>query len=85
MNPIGNKKDLELTTNELKNLAYAYLEKYNSSKQQLRTHLLKKFLLKSKKVSDKKGLLSLIDTVILSLENNNLINDKIFSESKAKI
>ena len=63
MNPIGNKKELEFTTNELKNLAYVYLEKYNPSKQQLRTYLLKKYLLKSKKISDKKGLLSLIDSV----------------------
>ena len=44
MNPIKNKKDLETTINEIRNFAYAYLEKYSSSKQQLRTYLFKKFL-----------------------------------------
>ena len=42
MNPIKNKKDLETLIDEIKNLAYSYLEKYSPSKQQLRTFLLKK-------------------------------------------
>ena len=46
MNPIKNKKDLDTKINELRNVAYAYLEKYNPSKQQLRTYLVKKFLKK---------------------------------------
>ena len=46
MNPIKNKKDLETTINEIRNFAYAYLEKYSPSKQQLRTYLFKKFLKK---------------------------------------
>ena len=44
VNPIKNKKDLETTINEIRNFAYAYLEKYSPSKQQLRTYLFKKFL-----------------------------------------
>ena len=44
VNPIKNKKDLDTKINELRNFAYVYLEKYNPSKQQLRTYLFKKFL-----------------------------------------
>ena len=50
MNPIKNKKDLETTINEVRNFAYAYLEKYSPSKQQLRTYLFKKFLKKNQKI-----------------------------------
>ena len=46
MNPIKNKKNLEATINDIRNLAYLYLEKYNSSKQQLRTYLFKKLIKK---------------------------------------
>ena len=46
MNPIKNKKDLEGTIEELRKSAYAYLEKYSPSKQQLRTYLFKKSLKK---------------------------------------
>ena len=46
VNPIKNKKDLETTINDIRNFAYAYLEKYSPSKQQLRTYLFKKFLKK---------------------------------------
>ena len=44
MNPIKNKKDLEATIDEIRNFAYSYLEKYNPSKQQLRTYLFKKLI-----------------------------------------
>ena len=84
MNPIGNKKELEFTTNELKNLAYVYLEKYNPSKQQLRTYLFKKFLKKNQKISNKKELFNLIDVVISTLEDQKLISDKYYSDTKTK-
>ena len=42
MNPIKNKKDLETTIDEVRKFAYAYVEKYNPSKQQLKVYLLKK-------------------------------------------
>ncbi len=45
MNPTSNKKDFEDLTTNLRDLAYAYLEKYSPSKQQLKVHLLKKVLL----------------------------------------
>ena len=40
MNPTSNKKDFDELTTNLKDLAYSYLEKYNPSKQQLKTYLL---------------------------------------------
>ena len=42
MNPTSNKKDFEDLTTNLKDLAFAYLEKYSPSKQQLKVYLLKK-------------------------------------------
>ena len=45
MIPIRNKKKtLEATVEEMRNFAFAYVEKYAPSKQQLRTYLLKKYL-----------------------------------------
>ena len=84
MNPIKNKKDLETTINDLRGFAYDYLEKYSPSKQQLRTYLFKKFLRRNKIVHNKKELFELIDTVISSLIDLNLISDKYYSDSKAK-
>ncbi len=46
MNPIKNKKDLNTTIEEIKNFAYSYLDKYNPSKQQLKTYLYKKMIKK---------------------------------------
>ena len=84
MNPIENKKDLEATIDELRNFAYTYLEKYSPSKQQLKMLLFKKYLKKNKKIFNKKELFNLIDTVILSLEKNNLLSDKYYSDAKSK-
>ena len=84
MNPIKNKKDLETIINEIRNFAYAYLEKYSPSKQQLRTYLLKKFLRRNQKISNKKELFNLIDEVISTLANQRLISDRYYSDTKAK-
>ena len=84
VNPIKNKKDLEATINELRSYAYAYLEKYSPSKQQLRTYLFKKFLKKNQNISGKREVFSLIDSVILTLSEQNLINDKHYSDIKSK-
>ncbi len=54
MNPIKNKKDLETTIDEIKNFAYSYLDKYNPSKQQLKTYLYKKFIRKKQNILNKK-------------------------------
>ena len=46
MDPISNKKDFEDLTIKLRDLAYSYIEKYNPSRQQTKTFLLKKYLTK---------------------------------------
>ena len=57
MNPIKNKKDLEATIEEIKNFAYSYLDKYNPSKQQLKTYLYKKLIKRKQKITNKKEIL----------------------------
>ena len=84
MNPIKNKKDLETTINEIRNFAYAYLEKYSPSKQQLRTYLFKKFLKKNQKITNKKELFNLIDVIISTLVDQKVISDKYYSDTKTK-
>jgi hypothetical protein len=56
MNPTVNKSDFEDLTTNLRDLAYSYLEKYSPSKQQLKVHLLKKYLTKIKEQNLKKKL-----------------------------
>ena len=84
MNPIINKKDLETTINELRNFAYDYIARYSCSKLQLRTFLFKKYLKKKQKNYNKKELFNLIDTVISTLEDQKLVSDKYYSDSKSK-
>ena len=84
MNPIKNKKDLEATIDEIRNFSYSYLEKYNPSKQQLRTYLFKKLIKKNQKISSKKEIFNLIDTVISSLVDQKLLSDKYYSDAKSK-
>ncbi len=84
MNPIKNKKNLELTVEEIRNFAYNYLEKYSPSKQQLRIYLFKKLLKKRQLNHTKKELFNLIDEVISSLEDKNLVNDRLFSDAKSR-
>ena len=85
MIPIRNrKKTLEVTVEEMRNFAFAYVEKYAPSKQQLKTYLLKKYLKASITNVKKNDITNLIDIVLLDLEKNKFINDKFYSESKAK-
>ena len=85
MNPTLNKKDFEDLTTNLKDLAYGYLEKYSPSKQQLKVYLLKKYLTKIKGIHSKKEVSVIIDEILLNLENNKLINDEMYSDSKARM
>ena len=85
MNPTSNKSDFEDLTTSLKDLAYSYLEKYSPSKQQLKTYLLKKYLLKFKSSRSKKDITNLIDEILKNLEKNKLINDEFYSDSKARM
>jgi regulatory protein len=84
VNPIKNKKDLEATIDEIRNFAYSYLEKYSPSKQQLRIYLFKKVVKKKLKISNNKEIFNLIDSIIISLEKQNFVNDKFYSDSKSK-
>ena len=85
MNPTSNKSDFEDLTTNLKDLAYAYLEKYNPSKQQLKVYLLKKYLTKIKGTKSKKEVTSIIDEIIFNLEKNRILNDEMYSDSKARM
>ena len=85
MNPTLNKSDFEDLTTNLKDLAYSYLEKYNPSKQQLKVYLLKKYLTKIKGSKSKKEVTSIIDEIILSLEKKRILNDEMYSDSKARM
>ena len=84
MNPIKNKKDLEATIDEIRNYAYSYLEKYSPSKQQLRIFLFKKLIKKKQKISSKREVFNLIDSVISTLTDQKLLSDKYYSDAKSK-
>ena len=84
MNPIKNKKDLEMTIKEIRKFSYSYLEKYSPSKQQLRTYLFKKLVKKNQKISSKREIFNLIDSVIASLVDQKLLSDKYYSDAKSK-
>ena len=85
MIPIRNKKKtLEVTVEEMRNFAFGYVEKYAPSKQQLKTYLLKKYLKASIPNVKKQDITNLIDIVLSDLEKNKFINDKFYSDSKAK-
>ena len=85
MIPIRNrKKTLQVTVDEMRGFAFAYVEKYAPSKQQLKTYLLKKYMKLSASDSRKKDVNKLIDIVLSDLEKNKFINDQFYSESKAK-
>jgi len=85
MIPIRNKKKtLKVTVDEMRDFALAYVEKYAPSKQQLKTYLLKKYLRISVPNVKKQDVNNLIDIVLSDLEKSKFVNDKFYSESKAK-
>ena len=85
MIPIRNKKKtLKVTVEEMRNFAFAYVEKYAPSKQQIKTYLLKKYLKFSVPDVKKQDVNNLINIVLSDLEKNRFINDKFYSDSKAK-
>ena len=85
MIPIKNKKkNLEATVEEMRNFAFAYIEKYAPSKQQLKTYLLKKYLKANVSSVNKSDINDLINIILEDLEKTKFINDKFYSNSKAK-
>ena len=73
-----------MTVEEMRNFASSYVEKYAPSKQQLKTYLLKKYLRSTGQNIKKQDINNLIDVVLIDLEKNKFINDKFYSDSKAK-
>ena len=72
------------TIDNIRNLAYSYLEKYNPSKQQLKTYLFKKLIKVNQRKSSKKEIFNLIDSVISSLVDQKFLSDKYYSDAKSK-
>ena len=85
MDPISNKKDFEDLTTNLRDLAFSYIEKYSPSKQQVKTYLLKKYLNKFQGSKSKKDISAIIDKIVSNLEKNRLIDDRLYSDSKARV
>ena len=85
MIPIRNKKKtLKVTVEEMRNFAFSYIEKYAPSKQQLKTYLLKKYLKGSGTSVKKNDVVNLIDIILSDLQKDKFIDDKFYSDSKAK-
>ena len=85
MIPIRNKKKtLAVTVEEMRNFAFTYVEKYAPSKQQLKTYLIKKYINTKIPIVNKKNITDLISIVLEDLETNKFVNDKFYSESKAR-
>ena len=84
MNPTKNRKNLEGVIEDIRNFAYSYLEKYNPSKQQLKTYLFKKLIQVNQKKTSKKEIFDLIDSVISTLVDQKLLSDKYYSDTKSK-
>jgi len=84
MNPIKNKKNLEASIEDIRNFSYSYIEKYSPSKQQLRTYLFKKLIKNKQRITSKKEIFNLIDSVIATLEEQKFLSDKFYSDAKSK-
>ena len=80
----NKKKNLEATVEEMRNFSYAYIDKYSPSKQQLKIYLLKKYLKSTSSGINKNNLKDLIDIVLEDLQQKKFLNDKFYSDSKAK-
>ena len=85
MDPISNKKEFDDLTANLRDLAYSYIEKYNPSKQQTKTYLLKKYLKKFQGSKQKKEVTEIINNIVLNLEKGSFLNDSLYSISRARM
>ncbi len=85
MDPISNKKEFDDLTINLRDLAYSYIEKYNPSKQQTKTYLLKKYLTKFQGSRQRKEVTEIIDNIVSNLEKSHFLNDSLYSDSKARV
>ena len=85
MDPISNKKEFDDLTTNLRDLAYSYIEKYNPSKQQIKTYLLKKYLKKFQGSKQKKEVTEIIENIVSNLEKSHFLNDSLYSDSRARM
>ena len=85
MDPISNKKEFDDLTLNLRDLAYSYIEKYNPSKQQTKTYLLKKYLTKFQGSKQRKEITEIIDNIVSNLEKSHFLNDRLYADSKARM
>ena len=85
MDSISNKKEFDDLTINLRDLAYSYIEKYNPSKQQTKTYLLKKYLTKFQGSKQRKEITEIIDNIVSNLEKSHFLNDRLYSDSKARV
>ena len=69
----------------MRSFAFAYVDKYAPSKQQLKTYLLKKYMKLSATDSRKKDVNKLIDIVLSDLEKINLLMINSILKAKQKI
>ena len=70
---------------KFKRFSLFLFEKYSPSKQQLKIYLLKKYLTKIKGTKSKKEVSSIIDEIIKNFEKNKIVNDELYSDSKARM
>ena len=85
MNPTANKSDFEDLTTNLRDLAYSYLERYSPSKQQLKVHLLKKYLTKIKDgISTIFGIKYFLASLVIHAPKNKLIAKKCNQKTRSK-
>ena len=68
----------------MRSFSFGYIEKYSPSKQQLKTYLLKKYLKTKIPNVNKSQINDLINVVLEDLEKTKFLNDKFYSNSKAK-
>jgi len=80
----NKKKSLKATVEEMRNFSFGYIEKYAPSKQQLKTYLLKKYLKTTIPNVNKSSINDLINVVLEDLEKSKFLNDKFYTDSKAK-
>ena len=80
----NKKKTLEATVDEIRNFSFVYIERYSPSKQQLKIYLLKKYLKSTFSNTTKNNIKDLIDVVLEDLEKTKFLNDKFYSNTKAK-
>tara|TARA_B100000989_G_scaffold53329_1_gene35729 strand:- start:209 stop:769 length:561 start_codon:yes stop_codon:yes gene_type:complete len=72
------------TTEEIKELALKYLDKYQPSKKSLQIYLFKKVINSQFNKIEKSEILKKIDHVLNDLEEKGILNDSLYSEFKSK-